>query len=159
MDESSLSTGSFAVAIFVIMLFAFGLVIGEHVGEEMGGKCVEKRDFHVALLKILGAGVVASAGVWAVQMLTLAGLVFGLMAGALAGARIGFGESAGPWKFTDKYFNVNKGRSGSSDAERERGRAARKARKQGEPEPELMSVQMDGPSSANGSGSKKGTRH
>ena len=39
MDENSLGTGSFAVAIFVIMLFAFGLVIGEHVGEEMGKKC------------------------------------------------------------------------------------------------------------------------
>lgn len=159
MDENSLGTGSFAVAIFVIMLFAFGLVIGEHVGEEMGKKCVEKRDFHIANLKIILVGVAVSAMVWAVQLLTLAGLVFGLMAGALAGARIGFGESAGPWKFTDKYFNVNKGRSGSSDADRARGRAARKARKQGEPEPELMSVQMDGPSSASGTNAKKGTRH
>ena len=88
MDESSLSAGSFAIAIFVIMLFAFGLVIGEHVGEEMGGRCVEKRDFHIANLKIIGVGVVASAVVWAVQLLTLAGLVFGLLVGAIAGAKV-----------------------------------------------------------------------
>lgn len=159
MDEGSLGMGSFAIAIFVIMLFAFGLVIGEHVGEEMGGKCVEKRDFHLANLKILAVGVVASAVVWAVQMLTLAGLVFGLMAGALAGARIGFGESVGPWKFTDKYFNVNKGGTTRTEVEKARGRAARKARKEGKPEPELMSVQMDGPSSKSDASAKKGTRH
>jgi hypothetical protein len=159
MDENSLGTGSFAVAIFVIMLFAFGLVIGEHVGEEMGGRCVEKRDFHIANLKIIGVGVVASAVVWAVQLLTLAGLVFGLMVGAIAGAKIGFGESVGPWKFADKYFNVNKGQVGRSEAEKSRGRAARKARREGEPEPELMSVQMDGPNSASGTNAKKGTRH
>lgn len=159
MDENSLGTGSFAVAIFVIMLFAFGLVIGEHVGEEMGKKCVEKRDFHIANLKIILVGVAVSAVVWAVQLLTLAGLVLGLMAGALAGAKIGFGESVGPWKFADKYFNVNKGQVGRSEAEKSRGRAARKARREGEPEPELMSVQMDGPNSASGTNAKKGTRH
>ena len=159
MDENSLGTGSFAVAIFVIMLFAFGLVIGEHVGEEMGKKCVEKRDFHIANLKISWVGVAVSAVVWAVQLLTLAGLVLGLMAGALAGAKIGFGESVGPWKFADKYFNVNKDQTNRTEAEKARRRAVRKARKQGEPEPELMSVQMDGPSSASGTNAKKGTRH
>lgn len=158
MDENSLGTGSFAVAIFVIMLFAFGLVIGEHVGEEMGKKCVEKRDFHIANLKIILVGVAVSAVVWAVQLLTLAGLVLGLMAGALAGAEIGFGESVGPWKFADKYFNVNKDQTNRTEAEKTRRRAVRKARKQGEPEPELMSVQMDGPSSASGTNAKKGTR-
>ena len=155
MDEGSLGMGSFAIAIFVVMLFAFGLVIGEHVGEDMGGKCVEKRDFHLANLKILAVGVVASAVVWAVQMLTLAGLVFGL----IAGARIGFGESVGPWKFTDKYFNVNKGGTTRTEAEKACGRAARKARKEGKPEPELMSVQMDSPGSEGGTSAKKGTRH
>ena len=159
MDENSLGTGSFAVAIFVIMLFAFGLVIGEHVGEEMGKKCVEKRDFHIANLKIILVGVAVSAVVWAAQLLTLAGLVLGLMAGALAGAKIGFGESVGPWKFADKYFNVNKDQANHTEAEKARRRAVRKARKQGEPEPELMSVQMDGPSSASGTNAKKGTRH
>ena len=159
MDENSLGTGSFAVAIFVIMLFAFGLVIGEHVGEEMGKKCVEKRDFHIANLKIVVVGVAVSAVVWAAQLLTLAGLVLGLMAGALAGAKIGFGESVGPWKFADKYFNVNKDQANHTEADKARRRAVRKARKQGEPEPELMSVQMDGPSSASGTNAKKGTRH
>lgn len=159
MDESRLGIGSFAVAIFVIMLFAFGLVIGEHVGEEMGSGCVEKRDFHIANLKIVVVGVAVSAVVWAVQLLTLAGLVLGLMAGALAGAKIGFGESVGPWKFADKYFNVNKDQANHTEAEKARRRAVRKARKQGKPEPELMSVQMDGPSSASGTNAKKGTRH
>ena len=159
MDENSLGTGSFAVAIFVIMLFAFGLVIGEHVGEEMGKKCVEKRDFHIANLKIILVGVAVSAVVWAVQLLTLAGLVLGLMAGALAGAKIGFGESVGPWKFADKYFNVNKDQTNRTRPRRPADAAVRKARKQGEPEPELMSVQMDGPSSASGTNAKKGTRH
>ena len=159
MDESRLGIGSFAVAIFVIMLFAFGLVIGEHVGEEMGKKCVEKRDFHIANLKIILVGVAVSAVVWAAQLLTLAGLVLGLMAGALAGAKIGFGESVGPWKFADKYFNVNKDQANHTEADKARRRAVRKARKEGKPEPELMSVQMDGPSSASGTNAKKGTRH
>ena len=159
MDENSLGTGSFAVAIFVIMLFAFGLVIGEHVGEEMGKKCVEKRDFHIANLKIILAGVAVSAVVWAVQLLTLAGLVLGLMAGALAGAKIGFGESVGPWKFADKYFNVNKGQTNRTEAEKARGRAARKARKEGKPEPEFMSVQADASNTEGGTNAKKGARH
>ncbi|MCI1645421.1 MAG: hypothetical protein LKI67_05240 [Olsenella sp.] len=159
MDESSLGTVSFAVAIFVIMLFAFGLVVGERIGEEMGGKCVEKREFHVANLKILATGILASAVVWAVQLLTLAGLVFGLMVGALAGARLGFGGSVGPWKFADKYFNVNKSRGGRREDEKARARAARKARKEGKPEPEFMSVQTDGTNPAGDASAKKGAKH
>ncbi|WP_130811735.1 hypothetical protein [Olsenella sp. Marseille-P4559] len=159
MGEASLDTASFATAIFVIMLFAFGLVIGEHVGEDMGAKCVERRDFHIMSLKIIGIGILASAAVWAVQMLTLAGVVFGLMVGALAGARMGFGESVGPWKFADRYFNVNKGQAERGNAEKARGRAVRKARKEGEPEPELISVQTDAPSPTSGANAKKGNRH
>lgn len=159
MEEGSLTAAGFAFAVFVIMLFAFGLVVGEHVGEQMGRKCVERRDFHIASLRILAVGILASAVVWAVQMPALAGLVLGLMAGALAGAKIGFGESVGPWKFADKYFNVNKGQTGRGEAERARSRAARKARREGKPEPELMSVQTDAPSPADGTNAKKGTRH
>ena len=81
------------------------------------------------------------------------------MAGALAGAKIGFGESVGPWKFADKYFNVNKDQTNRTEAEKARRRAVRKARKEGKPEPELMSVQAETPNAETGANVEKGTRH
>lgn len=142
-----------------LVLFLFGIVSGVGLGDELSRRCVTKREYGLANAGVLLVGALASSVVLVTGLSVLMGLVIGLMAGAVAGLKLGFGESVGPWKFADKYFNVNKGQVGRSEAEKARGRAARKARREGEPEPELMSVQMDGPNSASGTNAKKGTRH
>ena len=62
------------------------------------------------------------------------GLVIGLMAGAVAGLKLGFGESVGPWKFVDKTFRANKDQLRRAK-DGKRAEAVRRARRDGTPEP------------------------
>jgi hypothetical protein len=128
----------FALAILFILFLAFGIMLGMNLGEGWGQGCVTKHDYLIANLKIYGIGV---AGIAICMMLTVyvvTGVPFGIIAGGMAGCKMGFGESVGPWKFVDKTFKVNKDhlrRSKNGNAE-----AVRRARKEGTPEPEFMSV-------------------
>ena len=80
----------------------------------------------------------ADAVKWVVVFL----LVIGLIGGTVAGMKMGFGESVGPWKAHDRYFRVNKDQLRRSENS-ERAEAVRRARRDGTPEPELISVVDD----------------
>ena len=69
----------------------------------------------------------------------------GVLAGAIAGLKMGFGESTGPWKWLDSFMNVN--RHQRKVAEKGTGEAYRRRRKTGEAGPDLISVDKKGPSS------------
>lgn len=69
----------------------------------------------------------------------------GVLAGGIAGLKIGFGESTGPWKWLDSFMNVN--RHQRKVAEKGTGEAYRRRRKTGEAGPDLISVDKKGPSS------------
>ena len=63
----------------------------------------------------------------------------GLLAGALMGLKMGFGESIGPWKMVDRFFNRNRGHQRTTETGS--GRARRERRRTGEREPDLISVE------------------
>lgn len=69
----------------------------------------------------------------------------GVLAGGIAGLKMGFGESTGPWKWLDSFVNVN--RHQRKVAEKGTGEAYRRRRKTGEAGPDLISVDKKGPSS------------
>lgn len=69
----------------------------------------------------------------------------GVLAGGIAGLKMGFGESTGPWRWLDSFMNVN--RHQRKVAEKGTGEAYRRRRKTGEAGPDLISVDKKGPSS------------
>lgn len=130
----------FVGAVFALMLLLFGIFAGVGAGDILAKKCVTRREYLRMNLLVLAAGALATALVCAVGLLMLVMLVFGAMAGALAGLKMGFGESVGPWKKADQALKVNKDHLRRAEHP-EQAEAVRRARRDGGPEPELMSVQ------------------
>lgn len=127
------------MAVVAVVLFAFGLVLGVHIGDELSKRTVTRRDYWKLNLAVLGVGVLVSAVLWATGWLLLVGVSFGLLVGAISGLKMGFGESIGPWGAVDKKLGTNKDQvrraKDPSHAE-----AVRRARKEGTEMPEVMSV-------------------
>ena len=128
--------------IFALMFLLFGTVTGVGVGERLVKRCVTKREYVIANVVTLLVGAVACAVAMLTPFPVLVVLVIGLIGGTVAGLKMGFGESVGPWKALDRYFRVNKDQLRRSE-NGERAEAVRRARRDGTPEPELMSVQQD----------------
>ena len=80
--------------------------------------------------------VVVSLLVAALPMLYAIDL--GLLVGCIAGLKMGFGESTGPWKVLDRFFNVN--RAHREAARTGAGEARRRRRRNHEKAPDLISV-------------------
>lgn len=137
---------SFVGAILALFLLLFGIYAGIGAGDILSKRCVSRKDYLRWNLTVLGIGVVATALVCLTGLFMLIVLVFGVMAGTVAGLKMGFGESVGPWKRIDRAFKVNKDHVRRAE-EPEAAEAARRARRDGAPEPELMSAQ-GGPSKA-----------
>lgn len=135
-------TGDIASGIFALMFLLFGTVTGVGVGERLVKRCVTKREYVIANVVTLLVGAVACAIAMLTPIPVLVVLVIGLIGGTVAGLKLGFGESVGPWKAHDRYFRVNKDQLRRSE-NGERAEAVRRAHRDGTPEPELMSVQQD----------------
>lgn len=144
LQQAAGSNISFGVAIVALVLFVFGTVLGEHLAESYGYKLVTRRDYLLANIAWFVAGIALSGIVWATGWTTLAAFTFGMIAGGMAGFKIAFGESIGPWKFVDKFFNTNKRHvAAAQDTHADARRKARREWKEGKgPEPELISVQQ-----------------
>lgn len=133
--------GDIVLLIVGLLLLGFGLVLGFSLGEQLAVRCVTKTEYWHMNLAIVVVGALASGIVWATGFVMIAAATVGTMAGAVAGLKFGFGESAGPWKAHDKAFRVNK--EHLETAESGKGEARRKRRRDGGPEPELISVVQD----------------
>lgn len=133
--------GDIVLLIVGLLLLGFGLVLGFSLGEQLAVRCVTKTEYWHMNLAIVVVGALASGIVWATGFVMIAAATVGTMAGAVAGLKFGFGESAGPWKAHDKAFRVNK--EHLETAESGKGEARRKRRRDGGPEPELISVAQD----------------
>lgn len=131
--------GAFFVAVLAVILFAFGLVLGAHMGEELSKRVVTRRDYWKYNLMLFGVGILVSAVLWATGWRLLVGIAFGLLVGAVSGLKMGFGESIGPWGKVDQKLGTNKDqvRRAKDPAHAE---AVRRARKEGTEMPEVMSV-------------------
>lgn len=132
----------FAGAVLALVLLLFGIFAGVGAGDILAKKCVTRREYVRMNLLVLAAGVVATALVCLTGLFMLILFVFGVMAGTLAGLKMGFGESVGPWEKVDRAFKVNKDHVRRADHP-EDAEAARRARREGRAEPELMSARDD----------------
>ncbi len=94
--------------IVVTMLFGvLGIVIGYKAGLEAGKTAESDRQYWMRNVAALLIGVVISAVVAATGLLTLMGLSLGLIGGAVAGLKFGYGKSVGLWRKHDTVFRVS----------------------------------------------------
>lgn len=119
---------AFAGAVFALMLFLFGIVTGVGVGERLAPRCVTRRDYWVHNAVVLLAGAVSVVVVNLTPFPSLIALAIGLVAGIVAGLKLNFGESVGPWHKVDTYFRVNKDQVERAE-DPEGAEAARRARR------------------------------
>ncbi len=124
--------GYVSVFIVSLLLAIIGIVIGFRIGQELALHCETKRQYWAMNAICYVVGIVASAFIWAFGFVVLVFATIGLLGGAIAGLKFGFG-SEGPWKKVDKWMGV---KNKHLDA---------KPRPEGEEEPELMSVADPGP--------------
>ena len=96
-----------AFIIAFVLVFLFSIYLGFTVGTYAGERAATSREYWVYNLIAFVACIVATAVLTLIPLLCSAPL--GFLAGCLTGLKMGFGESSGPWKKFDRFFNVNKG--------------------------------------------------
>ena len=129
-------------AIIYVMVFGFAIYIGFLLGDGWGKRIVTAKAYWLCNLGML----VCSVLLVSLVPLPLGQVgAMGVLAGGIAGLKMGFGESTGPWKWLDSFMNVN--RHQRKVAEKGTGEAYRRRRKTGEAGPDLISVDKKGPSS------------
>lgn len=126
-----------AFLICALLLFAFSVYIGFLIGNNVGMRAVTRADYWkmnaaAIIVAVLLSFILASVPLfYAVDV--------GLLAGAIVGLKMAFGESVGPWAVHDKMFNVNK--EHRETAEKGVGEERRRRRATGEDAPNLISVE------------------
>ena len=124
-------------AILFILLFLFATYLGFTIGSWAGERAVTKREYWLYNIAAI-AGTALAIGLFAWPAMLYA-IPFGFLPGAIAGLKMGFGESTGPWRLLDRFYNVN--RSHRETAARGGGEARRARKRAGEKAPDLISVQ------------------
>ena len=103
--------------VVVTMLFGvLGIMIGYKAGLEGGKTAANDRQYWARTGVALLAGVAVSAVVAATGLLTLMGLSIGLIGGAVAGLKFGYGKSVGLWRKHDTVFRVTKDQVAAADS-------------------------------------------
>lgn len=128
-----------AFIISFLVLLIFSIYMGFSVGNRVGERALTSRDYWKYNIIAIVCCIVATALLSWVPLLYAVPL--GALGGAIAGLKMGFGESVGPWAVHDRVFNVNrKHREAAGD----RKSAERRRRKRtGEAASDLMSVASD----------------
>lgn len=142
-----------AFVVSFAVLGVLGILIGFRLGTELGERAVTAGEFWGMNAALLAGGIVLGALIGAAGLVLLEAVPVGIIAGGLTGLKMAFGESVGPWKFVDRFFNINKAhqRAAASGA----GAARRRRRAEGADEPDLISVGGDAPKTADPAGGKR----
>lgn len=130
-----------AFAIINVMVLGFAVYIGFLLGDGWGKRIVTAKAYWLCNLGML-VGVVLLVSLVAVPLVQVSAM--GVLAGSIAGLKMGFGESTGPWKWLDNFMDIN--RRHRKVAEKGTGEAYRLRRKTGEAGPDMISVDEKGPS-------------
>lgn len=130
-----------AFAIVYVMVFGFAVYIGFLLGDGMGKRMVTKRQYWLGNACAL-VGVIVFVSLVRSPFVQVSAM--GVLAGGIAGLKMGFGESVGPWKWLDNFMDIN--RRQRKVAQKGTGEAYRRRRKTGEAGPDLISVDKQGPS-------------
>ena len=128
----------FAFIICALILFVFSVYIGFSCGNAVGQR-LERRGYWTA--NIAAILVAAVLFVIIASLPLLYAVVIGLLGGVVAGLKMGFGESVGPWRHVDERLGVNKDHLKA----REDGSAARRRERKrtGDAGPDLISTKSN----------------
>ena len=125
-----------AFIICFIVLLIFSIYMGFTVGSWAGQRAVTTRDYwKYNIVAIVGCVVVTALISW---VPLLYAVPLGALGGGIAGLKMGFGESVGPWVVHDRVFNVN--RKQREATQHGGGEDRRRRKREGAPAPDLMSV-------------------
>lgn len=130
-----------AFAVIYVMVFGFAVYIGFLLGDNWGKRIVTDREYWLSNAAALVCVVLL---VTLVRIALVQIVALGVLTGGIAGIKMGFGESVGPWKWLDKFMNAN--RHQRKVAQKGTGEAYRRRRKTGEAGPDLISVDEKGAS-------------
>ena len=106
------------VAIVMGLFGVLGLLIGYRVGSVLGARAETDRSYRIRNVLVVLVGIVLSAIVSAIGFLSLGALALGLMGGAIAGLKMGYGKSVGMWERHDRAFRVNADHVAAAESQR-----------------------------------------
>ena len=131
---------SWTFVVLALVLFIFAIYIGFLCGQWACEKrVITKRDYWIA--NFAGAAAVVLL-TWVFSLFPLVQFApIGWLGGFIAGLKMSFGESVGPWRKHDEVFNVNKAHRAAADAGDAEER--RRARHNGAADRQLISVTDD----------------
>lgn len=101
---------SFPYIIIALLLGLFGIIIGFRFGDECGHKTTSNKQFWKYNGYCYLVVIFATALFLAVDLVMLTFICVGFLGGFIAGIRMGFGESVGPWKAHDRFYAPRKKR-------------------------------------------------
>lgn len=104
------------VVVVAALFGVLGIVIGYKTGQTLGESAASDRQYWLRNLAVVGVGVLLGAVVSALGLRTLVGLSIGLVGGAIAGLKFGFGKSVGVWRRHDQAFRVNRDQVAAADS-------------------------------------------
>ena len=106
---------SWTFVVLALVLFLFAIYIGFLCGQWACEKrVITKRDYWIA--NFAGAAAVVLL-TWMFSLFPLVQFApIGWLGGFIAGLKMSFGESVGPWRKHDEVFNVNKAHRADADA-------------------------------------------
>ena len=142
---------SWTFVVLALVLFIFAIYIGFLCGQWACEKrVITKRDYWIA--NFAGAAAVILL-TWVFSLFPLVQFApIGWLGGFIAGLKMSFGESVGPWRKHDDYFNVNSEHRRAADEQDAKHGAKAAPRSADEAEPQLISVKD---TKANGSKSSR----
>lgn len=129
------------VAFFIcaLLLLLFGLYVGFSIGSHLGERACTTADYWKLNAGAIVVTVLLSCILAGLPLLY--GAIIGLLAGCIAGLKMGFGESSGPWRALDRFYNINKAHRDA--AESGSGAARRRRKRTGASAPDVISVADD----------------
>lgn len=143
-----------AVVVVFALFCVLGILIGWKAGSLWGASAEGDCSFWLRNLAVLLGGSVLCAFILASGLVTLVGLGVGLIGGAVAGLKMGYGKSVGAWRKHDEAFRVNRDQVAAA-------KAAERARAAGMGEDEMAArdlVSVAGPGSGKNDGEEAAVR-
>lgn len=107
----------FAITVASLLIAVFGVVLGFEVGNRVGEAIPDSKTFWKDNAIAYVLGIVVSAFIWAAGWVVLSFGTIGALGGAIAGLRMGYGQSIGPWASLDRFLQRRKSKAAATDSQ------------------------------------------
>ena len=108
----------FAITVASLLIAVFGVVLGFEAGNRVGETIPDSKTFWKDNAIAYVLGIVVSAFIWAAGWVVLSFGTIGALGGAIAGLRMGYGQSTGPWASLDRFLQRRKSKAAPQGAEK-----------------------------------------